>query len=185
MNHQLLDYSIHIFELWVTVGNKPQKRNQGEGEIIGPWESEVVSHFWKRTCGFCFSILEKELIILDICTNYTDNIFLKLPSPWICIFFPNAGASGEQWCSPSDVPRHKMRDVNEQLKAVSQGESLCIQWKARPLGSIRAFTWLAETHIMKANLLYLAWINLSLVQNTLLETENTFWLNIWVFHSNT
>jgi hypothetical protein len=82
MNHQLLDYSIHIFELWVTVGNKPQKRNQGEGEIIGPWESEVVSHFWKRTCGFCFSILEKELIILDICTNYTDNIFLKLP----CIF---------------------------------------------------------------------------------------------------
>lgn len=59
-------------------------------------------------------------------------------------FFPNAGASGEQWCSPSDVPRHKMQDVNEQLKAVSQGESLCIQWKARPLGSIQP-DWLRLT----------------------------------------
>lgn len=43
------------------------------------------------------------------------------------LHFSKAGASGEQWCSSSDIPQLEMQDINNQLKAARQEEFIGVQ----------------------------------------------------------
>lgn len=76
MNCLLLEFSTHVFELWVTAGDKPQKVKPGRrgnhcavGVISG---FTVLKNLW-----LLFWCMEPELLILEALMRWMSDAFLN------------------------------------------------------------------------------------------------------------